>query len=522
MTQVLKYPTIKEVMRDIVLYFKNDQKASLSLADFATIAQGRWWFFLENWDFMKGQIQSRISLLPNGPPKTLATSQYVSFSELISGSRSSSTNPLLNQNVISRYADLLENMFLADIPLTLFEEQVVQKDIDRISRLTRDDFVSMRERVKIVQDKMADGMGFGDSTYDTLYERVSGPQIVAFRFEDFNVLVSLMTLMNTITDLMPMKSVMDQKPDPFLNIRNILNNPNIPMSSYKTGFLIPFPAGATLERIALRYLGNADSWMEIVVANGLKYPYIDEIGERVYTLVNGIGSTVIISMSYVDGFAIDDEVFVGSNAKPLSRRKILKIEKDKNNDQLIITLNGDSDLDNYVVNQGAFIFHYARNTLNSSLFVMIPSRGVDAFPINAQETWFTKSLPQDLKRMGVDLAISVDNDLVLDNNGDFKLVYGLNNATQAAKLKFEIILGELIRNPTSGIQEIIGKYNNNELTQSIMTTIIESALGGDDRFNGINGLGMVVLNNATYINVSLALAGSNTAIPLTFQLPKGN
>jgi hypothetical protein len=523
MTQAQKYPTLKEVMRDLTIFFKKDQGAQLTLADFTVIAQGRWQYFLENWDFIKNKIQDRISSSFDGPTKTAATSQFVSFSELISGSRSSSSNPLSNPNVLSRYADLLENMFLGDIPLTIFEQQIVEKDIDRISRLSRDDFLSMRERIKIVQDKMADGMGLGDSTYDELYERVGGSQIVAFRFDDFSVLITLIGLMDTVTDLIPMKSVMNQKPDPFLNIRNILNNPSIPMDTYKTGFLVPFPAGATLERLALKYLGNADSWMEIVVANGLKYPYIDEVGERVYLTVNGIGSSVIIPLSSnSDNFAIDDEIFVGSSARALSKRKILKLEKDKNNDQLILTLNGDPDLDNYTVNQRAFVFHYARNTVNSSLFIMIPTKGIDAFPINAQETWFTKSLPQDLKQMGVDLAISIDNDLILDNTGDFKLVYGLSNAAQAAKLKFEVVLGELIRNPNSGMQEIIGKYRNNELTQSIMTTIIESALGGDDRFNGINGLGIVVLNNAVYVNVSLSLAGSSTAMPLTFQLPKGN
>lgn len=510
-----------DVYRDLTLFFKLDRNDPLALSDFKKIAEGRWEYFKENWDFVKSGYLARIKGLKDGPGKTAAITQYGDFDELVSGNRASSQNPLSNPNNLRKFKDLFDNILITDLQTSQAEQAIIDKEIQRIVQLQKDDFYQMRERVRITHDKLTDSMGLGDETYNDLLDRVSGPQIISFRFQDFKVLESLIELKNTVTGLIPTKFVSDERPDPFANIRNSLNNSAIPMGSYQTGFMVPFPAGGTLERLAAQYLGNADRWMEIAVANGLQFPYVDERGEKTLLLINGIGNTVIIPIDQSPNFGVDDEIFVGSAALPLTRRKIVKLEEDKNNDQLIITVDGKSDMQNYLTTQRAFVFHYKRNTVNSDKFIMIPTPGTLGFPINAQEPWFVKNLSQDLKNIGVDLALSADDDIVFDSTGDLQLVYGVANASQAANLKVKVKTKELLRNPLFGLEEIAGKFKNNEITNSLLLLLIETALGGDDRFDGTDGFGFTLTSNAVFINTSIKLAGSDTSIPLTFQIPKG-
>jgi len=517
----LKYPSLSDVYRDLTLFFKLDGNLQMSLADFPKIAESRWDFFRNNWDFIKNGYLVRINQLPDGAGKTAAQFQFGEFGELIDGNRASSQNPLAAAANMRKFKDLFDNILITDLQVSQAEQSIIDKETQRIVQLQKDDFYQMRERVRITHDKLTDSLGMGDTDYNNLLSRVSGPQIISFRFQDFTVLESLIQLKDTVTSLIPTTLVANERPDPFTNIRNALNNPSVPMGNYETGYLVPFPAGSTLERLAAKYLGDGDRWLEIATANGLQFPYVDEVGEKVMLIINGIGNTIIVPIAQSENFAVDDEVFIGSSALPLTQRKVVSIEEDKNNDQLILTLDGKSNLQGYLTTQRAFVFHYKRNTVNSSKFIMIPSLGTVGFPINAQEPWFVRNLSQDLKNMGVDLALDADDDIVFDSTGDLQLVYGLANAAQAANLKVKIKTKELLRNPQFGLEEIAGKFRNNEISESLLLLLIESAIGGDDRFDGTDGLGYTLTNNAIFINVSIKLTGSNASIPLTFQIPKG-
>lgn len=516
-----KYPSIADVYRDLTLFFKLDSGIPYSLADFTSIAEGRWDYFRNNWDFIKQGYLDRINLLPDGPVKVNARVQHTQFGQLIDSNRASSQNPLSNRNNLRKFKDLLEIILVEDLDVSQAEQSIIDKDLQRISNLQKDDFYDMRERVRITHDKAADSMGLGDQTYDKLFDRVSGNQIITFRFDNYPILSSLIDLMNQITLLIPTTLVKDERPDPFEVIRRAVNNPDIPINSSSTGFLVPFPAGSTLERLAQKYLGDPDRALEIATANGLKFPYVDEVGRKVFLLINGINNIVIISIDETTNFFVDQEVFVGSDGKKLTRRKILSIEEDKNNSQLLLTLSGEHNMSDYVTTQRAYVFSYMPYTVNSDKFIMIPSGGSVGFPINAQEPWFVRELPNDTKNLGVDLAIGPDGDLVFDSTGDFTYVYGLANAAQALNLKVQTKAKDLVRDPAFGIIEAAGRYKNSEISNTLLTLLVESAIGGDDRFDGVDGLGYTITDTSVFINATIRLKGSDGSIPLTFQLPKG-
>lgn len=516
------YPSLANVTHDLTVYMKLQQNLPLTLADLTKVAQGRWSFFQTNWDFIKRTYLAKINALADGPVKVSAQAAYIAFDTLIFDNRSSLQNPLTNPSNLRKFHDLFDQIGIDDLKPTQQETVLINNEVRRITDLRKSDFYAMRERVRITHDNLADSLGVGDPDYNNLYDRSANPEILTFKFSDFQVLSSLIQLKDTVTNLLPASFVENESPDPFLIIRNALNNPAIPMNSFQTGFIVPFQHGGSLERLAAQFLGTPDAWMEIAVANGLQFPYVDEMGTSVPLIINGVGDAVIVPLEQYAFLALNDEVFVGSNALPLSKRLITNIEQDVPNNQLIVTLSGDANLSNYLTTQGAFLFYYARNTVNASKFIMIPTKGSSDFSINAQQPWFVQTLPQDLKGMGVDLALSPDNDLLFDTTGDLQLVYGLTNAAQAVNLKINIKTRELIRTPNFGFKDIVGRFKNSEITQTLLLLIVESALAGDDRFEGVSGFGYVVSNDAVFINATIKIAGSNQSIPLTFQLPKGN
>lgn len=516
-----KYPSLADVYRDLTLFFKMDGSLAYSLSDFALVAEGRWDYFRNNWDFIKLGYFNKINALSDTPVKVNAKQQYIDFTELIESNRTSSQNPLSNRDNFRRFKDLFDIILINDLNVTQAEQVIIDRDLQRISALQKEDFYEMRERVRITHDKATDSFGLGDTTYDTLLERVGGPQILTFSFDNYPILSSLMDLVNQITFLIPTRLVRDETPDPFEIIRRALNNPEIPISSYSSGFLIPFPAGSSLEKLAQKYLGDPDRGLEIATANGLKFPYIDEVGRKVFLLINGISNLVIVELNEMPNFFVDQEVLVGSDGKPLTRRKVISLEEDKNNDQLLITLSGDSDLSDYTTVQRAYAYIYAPYTVNSDKYIMIPTNGTGEFPINAQEPWFVKELSSDVKNMGVDLALGSDGDLVINNSGDLSCVFGYANAAQALNLKVQTKAGDLMRDPAFGMVEIAGNYKNSDINSVLLTLLVDTAVSGDDRFDGVEALGYTITDTSVFINTTIRLKGSSGSIPLTFQLPKG-
>jgi hypothetical protein len=518
----IKYQSISDVYRDLILFFKIDGGIPFALSDFPSIAEGRWQYFRDNWDFIKQKYLGIINGLPPSEVKSKLQLQHKNFGELIQQNIVSPQNPLSNKATFKQFVDLFGVILVNDLEATINELNIINSEVQRVTLLKRDDFLQMRERVRIVHDKTADSMGLSDVDYNNLYDRVSAPQIFTFRFENFPILSSLIALGNQITTLIPDSIVEVAEPDPFEVIRRALNNGDIPMNSSSTGFVVPFPAGSSLEQVAKKYLGDPDRALELATANGLQFPYVDETGQKIPLLLNGIGNTILVPLAESNRFALNQEVFVGSDGKKSTRRTVTKLELDQNNSSLLITVDGPANLSDYTSTQRAYVLVYALNTVNSSKFIMIPTQDELGFQVNAQAPWFTKNLSPDLKQAGVDLALSVDNDLVFDNLGDLQVVYGIANLAQALNLKVLIKVNDLLRNPEFGITEIVGTIRNNEVTQSLLTTLIENALAGDTRFSGTDGIGYTVTENAIFVNATIRLAGSDASIPLSFQLPKGS
>lgn len=124
----------------------------------------------------------------------------------------------------------------------------------------------------------------------------------------------------------------------------------------------------------------------------------------------------------------------------------------------------------------------------------------------------TKNMTELERQLGVDIKLSSDGDLELNNIGDFNLVSGVANAAQAAYLKLFIEPGGLVYHPYLGTNLQIGEKIDNAL--KIQTQIIRS-LSRDERFNDVNA-SVQIIDSTILVNVTLVLADSGLEVPLKF------
>jgi hypothetical protein len=324
--------------------------------------------------------------------------------------------------------------------------------------------------------------------------------------------------------------------DPFALARQNANNPNIDIGQYSSGRLVKMEYGESLESVANRYLGDANKWLDIAIANGLKPPYIDEVGQRLYLISNGNGNQINLSATDVGGnlnvdkFYINQVISIQSSTQPFAdQRTVIAIRQIPISGELVIQLSGDANLDTYKIADQANIRIFAPNTTNSSFFILIPSTDPLPNPRQEEVPWFLAGAASDEKMAKVDLSVDKNGELTFQTNGDVSLSYGLANAIQAIRLKMVVELGSLRYHPDFGMVNIIGNQNNDldSLRQQLITSITQQ-IDIDGRFERVESIDVQYKsvgsgNNAAgvfSIILSVRLAGSATIIPISFTVTK--
>jgi hypothetical protein len=290
--------------------------------------------------------------------------------------------------------------------------------------------------------------------------------------------------------------------------------------------------GESLESLANRYLGDPNKWLDIAIANGLKPPYIDEVGQRIPLLSNGSGNQINLAGTDINGnlnidkLYINQQVLLQSNIEVVTdQRTIISVKQVPVSGEIILELDGDRNMNIYQTADQAYIRVFAPNTVNSGIYVLIPSP--DPLPDNRVDEvpWFLAKSAEDEKRAKIDLAIDPSGDLTFTTNGDVKLSYGLDNAIQAVKLKIVTELGSLRYHPTFGFINVIGNKNLNiDSTRDLVVESINSQIEADGRFDRVENISVDYLFNDTtatgagaiVINLTVRLAGGTQAIPISF------
>jgi len=523
-----------EALSRFKLWVKINNGDALDMADFPELISLRWTFFRDNWEYLKDQVLQQI---PDADYPDRLKHDIEAFSRLIEVQRSNtnrSVNPLARSSAFSKYYALWAATPIDVLPLNKQETKIIQNKLNEIGRYTRSDFVNIRKHFQLARDSIADTIGLSDADYNVSFSRRAGAELKDAKLKDIeSIQVFQALIFECDTVLANAFSLSSSTVDPFALARANANNPGINISTYSSGTFVKMEFGESLQSLAAKYLGDPDRWMEIAIANGLKAPYIDEIGEFVPMLSSGSNTLINIAAFDSNGFLNSEKFFIGQPIFLSSdvyrfpeQREIINITEVPISNELVIELSGEPDLHRYQLADNAGARVYKQNTLNSNFLVLIPTVGDPGNPPNSREPFFLQSKKEDEKKAGVDLFLNNDLDLSFTSSNDIKLSYGLNNSTQAITLKMISEQGQLFRHPSFGLPALQGtKSTERETAQQLLANSIVQLVENDDRFERIESLG-IELDNTTetgsfLVQLVVRMSGSNSLVPISFSVKAG-
>lgn len=526
----LDFQNSLESISDLSLWYKINGNEPLYMSDVPEIIRLRWTYFRDNWEFIKDKY---VQAIPTYEEPEFLRANIDTFGEFIESQRVSNhnRNPFDNEDVLLRFFPIFDTTLINSVNLTFEEQQIVDNKTNRVNSFTRGDFLVIRGLLQQERDALADKANATDEDYNRVFDRSPQAGRVSIKNRDINKMYELQESIKAVDfTLANSFSLETSAVDPFALARANANNPEIEIGEYASGTLTKLNYGEDLQALARRTLGDADRWIDIAIANGLKPPYIDEVGEKLFIISNASGNQINLSGTDDDNNLNVDKLSVGqilllqSDVETFpEQRSILNIREVPISGELIVELNGEPDLDRYKISEGAHIRIFKQNTINSSFYILIPSEDPLDDNLKGDTPWFLRSSDTTEKRQKVDIFLDENGDMGFDPTGDLQLSYGLENAVQAIKLKMQTEAGELRRHGDFGLIPLSGISNSDMTTvKQILTESIVSNITADERFASINRLDIVYSNEggATVLGITLVvqLAGSGQLVPISFSV----
>ena len=515
------------------LWYKIQNNEQLTLADIPEIIRLRYNYFRDNWEFIRENYVDFIGSYPDPDKLKL---EIDAFDEFIESQRTSNSNrnPFDNDDILIRFFTIFDTTVINNISLTFQEEQLVTNKVNEVNSFTRGNFLAIREEFRTERDALADRASATDEDYNRVYNRSPQTARVDIKNKDINNMFELQESIKTINFILANAFALDTSAvDPFALARENANNPDIDIQTYNSGVLVKLNYREDLQSLAARTLGDADKWIDIAIANGLKPPYIDEVGEKINLISNASGNQINIAgidtnnELNIDKISVGQVVLLQSDTQTFpEQRSILNITEIPISGEIIIELSGEDDLDKYKLSENAHIRIFKQNTTNSSFFILIPSTDVLDDTDTDQVPFFLSSSDEVERRQKIDLNIDDKGEINFDSTDDLQLSFGLENSVQAVKLKLSIEQGELRRHSEHGLVPLAGQTNKDVgLLKEVLIDSITSMIAADERFSRVERLDVRYTNpvnstTATGFNVLLVvrLAGSGQLVPITFSV----
>jgi len=517
--------TAYRAISELDLWMKIKSNSILSLSDVPAVIKSRYGYIIKNWHYLRDIVNNRaVNFIDMN-----RTMDEIDLFDIYVKNQINKQKYLINENeLISEFYNVFSLLYISDIQLTKLEYSILEKEIQRVTNFNKNYFLDLRKKITAGRDVVADYIGGEDSTYNYIYNRRSEKALLNKSIPQINIAYQFHLAIIAIEGvLVNEKNIFESLAgiDPFAFARANANNPDIDIRSYNAGFLVKLNYGESLQTLALRTLNDENRWLEIAIANGLKSPYIDEIGERLYLTSNASGNKIIIPAESngalnKEKLYINQIVILRSDIeKAPEQRLILDILEVPISNELVIELDGAADLDKYRKIDNSYINIYKKNTINSNFFILIPQNANLPEKIGNKTPWFLRSKGEDEKKCLIDLALNDDGDLIIKNDNDFQLSYGLSNAMQAVRILLSTSVGSMPKHPEYGISDVMGR--NNMDMEEIKSTLIDSIktqISNDSRFDRVEYLNIYDNHNSLDINLGIVLNGGKIPIPINFQV----
>lgn len=516
-----------EASANLTLWLKMTSRDALTLADMPSIISMRWVYFRDNWHLLRQQLLN-LAAGTNDP-------DYFRFAlddltDFIDKQRTNNTdiNPFAASSVYYRFLPVFENIRLDAITVTNDEQALITKKQLELKLYSKGNFLDIKKTLREFRDSLADSIGLSDPDYDAIYSRAPVRQQGAPSNADLNLMQVIQNQLSAVDFILSNLFAVDTAIDPFALARQNANNPAIDIRQYQSGKLVKLNYGEDLPSLAKRYFGNPDRWVDIAIANGLKDPYVDEVGTELFFLTNGSGNQINLAATDTSGndnlnrFYVNQAIRIQSSLYPFpTQRLITGIKQIPLSGEIILTVSGDSNMSLYTLTNNASIRIFKPNTVNSSQYVLIPSEQPLTNPRNEEIPWFMTGKATDEKNTKIDLAIDADGKLLNNSNGDLALSYGLDNAVQAIMAKMLTELGTNRRHPGFGLINLVGTPSTQgDGVKVALVKAINAQIAADSRFDRVQSLDVTKNLSSTGvaydITLVVKLAGSNTNLPITF------
>lgn len=386
----------------------------------------------------------------------------------------------------------------------------------QVQNLRREDFERMRDQLQSALDDFTNAVGAGDATYSSTYSLATRE---ALRTEpttlDWEIMGAMSDAISHLDALAASSSINRTQTLSAVDlVAGLARSSGIAFTTPKSKYLIPFPYGSTLEQLAERYLGSADRWIEIAALNGLRGPYVDEVGFSQELVANGTGSQLAVS----DGsnFFVGQPVWVSSIGVQREKRRIVSIQI-LSATATLLTVDGTADMHRFMVANKAFVQAFIPDTVNSLQYIYIPSDE------DTENDWQTKAIPgidtfDPLYRVGgADLMIDATGDLVVTSDGTTRLAVGLNNLIQRVRIAAATPLGSLMHHPQFGFGVLPGSSTADVSATGVLAAA-KAFIDNEEGFAGVEYASVKKDGNVMTITLAVKIAGVNKTVPITVQV----
>lgn len=515
---------------NLKLWYNSKSGISLKMCDVPEIIPLRWTYFRDNWEFLLPIVKAKMEGYSYPDQLETELNNFTRFIQVQRNNMNKNINPFAKSSILPDFYSIWENIEITSLQTTRQENDLIQNKLNTVMRYIRTDFLKIRSDIVAARDELADITGTGDTNYNATFRRSSVRTLRDARIQDINIMQTLQESIGAVDYILANSSSLTTTTiDPFALARANAKNPEIDIQTNRSGKLVRMYFGDSLESLAYRYLGDTNKWIEIAIANGLKPPYIDEIGEAIPLRSNGSGNQ--INIAPLDGsgnnnrpkFYINQAVFLQSDTvKFPEQRMIMNIREIPISGEIVLELDGDANLDMFLISDNANVRVYKANTVNSNFLVLIPLPQAPDLQAPNELPFFLASKPEDERNAGIDLAINESADLVFTSNGDLQLSFGLANAIQAVQLKMVSEKGQNPRHPTYGLPVVIGSKADNpgDIRQTLITGI-NQLIDADSRFDRIETLDVRVALGTAQISLVVRMAGTGSLIPISFTVNTG-
>lgn len=415
-----------------------------------------------------------------------------------------------------RNFDLMDMVPVFSLQLNDAQQFAVDNIIEEARQTTVDDLRQYRAVIADLTLQLSNNFGAGDAYYSQIYGRPApSSRIQPMTLDEYDLLKSLYEAL-TCYDILTATTDVDDlnKKSNMEYVAGLADAADIAFDVPVSKVLVPVPFGKNVEQIALRYLGDAQKWLEIVTLNNLRDPYIDENGFKRMLLSNATGRQITVDS--IENLYIGQRVLIGSTTQVQSARRILGIDR-LSDVSFLITLDGEANLDPYTIADLAYMQAYLPGTVNSQQKIFIPS----TLGVPQSDNIVIPASVQGVDLVGlskVDWLLTESGDLATNNYGDFRYAAGITNLIQAIRIKLSTQKGRMMTHPEFGLGVKPGVMTSEVDVQDIFNSI-NKMIEDDPRFQGLDNLQIAINGPTLSINMGVMIAGQQGVFPLSFQMP---